>query len=160
AMRKPMLGHLDPEMHEILLEIVEMLRLVYRAKGGLVLPLQATGTTGMEAGLANLVEPGETVIVAVNGYFGGRNAGIARRSAAPVIEVNAEWGDHVDNDRLLDALDDHPETRLLAVVHGETSTGCEHPLEALGAAMRGRETLLMADCVTTLGGVELDFDGW
>ena len=155
-----MLGHLDPEMHEILLEIVDMLRQVWRAEGGLVLPLQATGTSGMEAGLTNLVEPGETVIVAINGYFGARIAEIARRGGAEVVEVSADWGEHVPNECLLEALDDHPEARLLAVVHGETSTGCEHPLEALGAAMRDLDTLLMADCVTTLGGVEVDFDGW
>ncbi len=160
AMQKPMLGHLDPELHEILLDVVDMLRRVYRAQGGLVLPLQATGTSGMEAGLANLVEPGETVIVGSSGYFGTRIAEIARRCGAEVVEVSADWGEHVPNERLLAALDDHPDTRLLAIVHGETSTGCEHPLEALGAAMRGRDTLLMADCVTTLGGVEVDFDGW
>src|SRR5262245_8358177 len=159
-MRKPMLGHLDPELHEILLEVVGMLRTVYRAQGGLVLPLQATGTSGMETGLANLVEPGEKVIVGVNGYFGGRIAEIARRCGADVIEVTADWGDHVPNARLLATLDENPDARLLAVVHGETSTGCEHPLEALGAAMRGGDTLLMADCVTTLGGAEVDFDGW
>ena len=155
-----MLGHLDPELHEILLEVVDQLRQVFGAEGGLVLPLQATGTSGMEAGLVNLVEPGETVIVGASGYFGSRMAEIARRAGATVIEVTADWGEHVPNERLLAALDDHPEARLLAVVHGETSTGCEHPLEALGAAMRGRDTLLMADCVTTLGGVELDFDGF
>ena len=160
AMQKPMLGHLDPELHEILLDVVDMLRRVYRAQGGLVLPLQATGTSGMEAGLANLVEPGETVIVGSSGYFGTRIAEIARRCGAEVVEVSADWGEHVPNERLLAALDDHPDTRLLAIVHGETSTGCEHPLETLGAAMRGLDTLLMADCVTTLGGVEVDFDGW
>jgi alanine-glyoxylate transaminase / serine-glyoxylate transaminase / serine-pyruvate transaminase len=159
-MGKPMLGHLDPELHEILLDLVEKLRRVFRAEGGLVLPLQATGTSGMEAGLVNLVEPGETVIVGASGYFGARIAEIARRSGAEVIEVTADWGEHVPNERLLAALDDHPETRLLAVVHGETSTGCEHPLAGLGAAMRGGDALLMADCVTTLGGVGLDFDGW
>jgi alanine-glyoxylate transaminase / serine-glyoxylate transaminase / serine-pyruvate transaminase len=160
AMGKPMLGHLDPELHEILLDLIDKLRRVFRAEGGLVLPLQATGTSGMEAGLVNLVEPGETVIVGASGYFGSRMAEIARRSGAEVIEVTADWGEHVPNERLLAALDDHPETRLLAVVHGETSTGCEHPLAGLGAAMRGGDALLMADCVTTLGGVGLDFDGW
>jgi alanine-glyoxylate transaminase/serine-glyoxylate transaminase/serine-pyruvate transaminase len=160
AMRKPMLGHLDPEMHEILLDLVGMLRELWRAEGGLVLPLQSTGTSGMEAGLANLVEPGETVIVGVNGYFGARIAEMARRCGAEVVEVAADWGEHVPNACLLNALDEHPDARLLAVVHGETSTGCEHPLEMLGAEMYGRDTLLMADCVTTLGGVEVDFDGW
>ena len=77
-----------------------------------------------------------------------------------MIEVRAELGEHVPNERLLEALDDHPEARLLAVVHAETSTGVEHPLAELGRRMRGRDTLLMADCVTSLGGVELDFDGW
>jgi alanine-glyoxylate transaminase/serine-glyoxylate transaminase/serine-pyruvate transaminase len=160
AMQKPMLGHLDPEMHEILLDLVGLLRRVYRAESGIVLPLQATGTSGMEAGIVNLVEPGETVIVGASGFFGKRILEIARRHGAEVVEVAADWGEHVPNERLLDALDQHPDARLLAVVHAETSTGSEHPLAELGAAMREREALLMADCVTSLGGVELDFDGW
>jgi alanine-glyoxylate transaminase/serine-glyoxylate transaminase/serine-pyruvate transaminase len=160
AMRKPMLGHLDPELHEILLELVALLRLIYKAKSGMVLPLQSTGTAGMEAGIANLVEPGDTVIVGASGYFGKRIVELARRSGADVVEVTAEWGRHVSNARLLEALDEHPDARLLAVVHGETSTGSEHPLAELGAEMRNSNTLLMADCVTTLGGVELQFDAW
>jgi alanine-glyoxylate transaminase / serine-glyoxylate transaminase / serine-pyruvate transaminase len=100
------------------------------------------------------------VIIGVSGFFGERMVEIARRHGAEVIEVRAELGSHVPNERLLSAVDDHPEARLLAVVHAETSTGVEHPLADLGAAMRGGDTLLMADCVTSLGGVELDFDGW
>jgi alanine-glyoxylate transaminase / serine-glyoxylate transaminase / serine-pyruvate transaminase len=160
AMRRPLLGHLDPELHEILLDLVSLLRRVYRAERGLVLPLQSTGTSGMEAGLANLVEPGDTVIVGASGYFGRRIAEMARRCGAQVEEVIADWGEHVPNERLLAALDEHPETRLLAVVHGETSTGSQHPVAELGEEMRDREALLMVDCVTTLGGVELDFDAW
>jgi len=160
AMRKPMLGHLDPAFHAILDEVVAMLGEVYRAGDGLVLPLQSTGTSGMEAGIANLVEPGDTVIVGVSGYFGARIAEIAARHGARVVEVAEEWGRHVPNERLLDALDRNPGARLMAVVHGETSTGVEHPLAELGEALRGSDALLMADCVTTLGGVPLDFDGW
>jgi alanine-glyoxylate transaminase/serine-glyoxylate transaminase/serine-pyruvate transaminase len=160
AMRKPMLGHLDPAFHAILDEVVAMLGEVYRARDGLVLPLQSTGTSGMEAGIANLVEPGDTVIVGVSGYFGARIAEIAARHGARVVEVAEEWGRHVPNERLLDALDRNSGARLVAVVHGETSTGVEHPLAGLGEALRGSDTLLMADCVTTLGGVPLDFDGW
>ncbi len=160
AMQKPMLGHLDSELHDILLDLVALLRHVYRAESGTVLPLQSTGTSGMEAGIANLVERGDTVIVGASGYFGKRIVEVARRSGADVVEVTAEWGRHVPNARLLAALDEHPYARLLAVVHGETSTGSEHPLAELGAEMRNGKTLLMADCVTTLGGVELDFDGW
>ena len=160
AMHNPMLGHLDPELHDVLADLVAHLRRVYKAESGMVVPLSATGTAGMEAGIVNLVEPGETVVVGVNGYFGRRISEIARRHGAQVVEVEADWGEHVPNERLLAALDKHPHTRLLAIVHGETSTGSEHPLAELGAAMRDLDTLLMADCVTTLGGVELDFDGW
>jgi alanine-glyoxylate transaminase / serine-glyoxylate transaminase / serine-pyruvate transaminase len=160
AMGKPMLGHLDPALHAILDELVEMLREVYGARDGIVLPLQSTGTSGMEAGIVNLVEQGETVIVGVSGYFGARIAEMARRQGANVVEVAEEWGRHVPNERLLEALERNPGARLMAVVHGETSTGVQHPLAELGEAMRGSDTLLMADCVTTLGGVPIDFDAW
>ena len=161
AMDKPMLGHLDPELHEIMDEVVRMLRIVYRNREGLVLPLQATGTTGMETGLVNLTDPGDSVIVGASGYFGRRIVELARRAGREVVEVMEDWGTHVPNARLLEALDDNPGATLLAVVHGETSTGSLHPLAELGAALRDRPgTLLMADCVTTLGGIELDAHGW
>jgi alanine-glyoxylate transaminase/serine-glyoxylate transaminase/serine-pyruvate transaminase len=160
AMARPMLGHLDPDFHEILTEVVELLREVYRASAGLVLPVQATGTSGMEAGLANLLEPGEVAVIGASGFFGRRIVEIARLTGARVIEVEAELGEHVPNERLLDALEQHPRARLLAVVHAETSTGVQHPLADLGAALRGHDVLLMADCVTSLAGIELDFDAW
>ena len=127
---------------------------------GLVLPLHCTGTAGMETGIASLLEPGDTAVVARNGFFGGRIAEIARRHGATVVEVEADWGEAVSNELLLEALDRHPEARLLAVVHAETSSGVEHPIADLAAAMRGRDTLLMADCVTSFGGVELDIAAW
>ena len=160
AMRKPMLGHLDPVLHDILLDVVAKLREAWRMPGGLVLPLHCTGTGGMETGIANLLEPGDTVIVAQCGYFGRRISEIARRHGAEVVEVNADWGEAVPNERLIDALDRHPHARMLAVVHAETSTGVEHPLAELGEAMRGRDTLLMADCVTSLGGIPLEAGAW
>jgi alanine-glyoxylate transaminase / serine-glyoxylate transaminase / serine-pyruvate transaminase len=160
AMQKPMLGHLDPDLHDILLDVVDMLRRVYRAGDGLVIPLHSTGTAGMEAGLANLVEPGETVIVGHCGFFGRRIAEIARRCDAEVVEVEADWGEAVANERLLEALDRHPDTRLVAVVHAETSTGVEHPVADLASEMRGSEALLMVDCVTSLGGIPVEVEGW
>jgi alanine-glyoxylate transaminase / serine-glyoxylate transaminase / serine-pyruvate transaminase len=160
AMQRPLLGHMDPDLADILLEVVALQRIAYQASGGLVLPLQATGTSGMEAGLAHLLEPGDVAIVGVNGFFGRRVVEIARREGAEVVAVEADWGQHVPNDRLLAALDEHPDARLVCVVHAETSTGAQHPLAELGAALRDRDVLLMADCVTSLGGVELDFDGW
>jgi alanine-glyoxylate transaminase/serine-glyoxylate transaminase/serine-pyruvate transaminase len=161
AMQRPMVSHLDPDMHEILLDLVDRLRAVYRAsEAPVVLPLQATGTSGMEAGLANLLEPGDTVIVGASGYFGFRISEMARRYTDNVVDVRADWGEGVSNEDLLAALDQHPDARMLAVVHAETSTGVAHPLAELGEAMRGRDTLLMADVVTSLGGMEVDFDGW
>ncbi|MGI8714044.1 MAG: pyridoxal-phosphate-dependent aminotransferase family protein [Solirubrobacteraceae bacterium] len=160
AMQRPMLGHMDPDLADINAEVVTMLRAVYQIAEGLTLPLQATGTSGMEAGLVHLLEPGETAIVGVNGFFGRRIVEIARRLGAEVVEVEADWGQAVPNDDLLAALDAHPGARMVAVVHAETSSGALHPLAELGAALRDRDTLLMADCVTSLGGVELDFDGW
>jgi alanine-glyoxylate transaminase / serine-glyoxylate transaminase / serine-pyruvate transaminase len=160
AMQKPMLGHLDPDLHDILLEVVVMLRSAYRMPEGLVLPLQSTGTAGMEAGIANLLEPGDTAIVARSGFFGARISEIARRYGVEVIAVTADWGEAVSNERILEELDRHPRTRLVAVVHAETSTGVEHPLAELAAEMRSRDALLMADCVTSLGGVEVDAGAW
>jgi alanine-glyoxylate transaminase/serine-glyoxylate transaminase/serine-pyruvate transaminase len=161
AMRKPILGHLDPDLQDILLEVVDMLRRVWRMPdGGLVLPLHCTGTAGMEAGIANLLEPGDTAIVARSGYFGRRIAEIARRCGAQVIAVNADWGEAVPNERIVQEVDRNPRARLVAVVHAETSTGVEHPLAELAAELRSREVLLMADCVTSLGGVEVDAGGW
>ena len=160
AMSRPMLGHLDPALHEILLDVVELLRRVYRAPGGLVLPLHCTGTAGMETGIANLLEPGDKLIVAQCGFFGRRISEIARRHGAEVVTVEADWGESVPNAAILDTLDEHPDARMVAVVHAETSTGVEHPLGELGAALKDRDTLLMADCVTSLAGIPLEVDAW
>src|SRR5829696_5687993 len=160
AMARPMLGHLDPAFHEVLLDVVDMLRRVYRMPDGLVLALQSTGTAGMEAGIANLLEPGDKLIVGQCGFFGRRIAEMARRHGALVVPVEADWGACVSNDALLEALESHPDARMVAVVHAETSTGVEHPLADLGAALRDGDTLLMADCVTSLAGVPLDAGAW
>jgi len=162
AMQRPMLGHLDPDYHDLLDEVTSMLRAVYGARDGLAIALQATGSSGMEAGLCNLLEPGDTAIVASAGFFGRRLAEMARRHGARVVEVDAPWGEAVPNEAILAAHDRHPEAELIAVVHAETSSGVEHPLAELGAALRERDTdtLLMADCVTSLGGVPLDVGEW
>ena len=160
AMGAPMLGHLDPAFHDLLHELIEMQAAVYGVKEGVTLPLQATGMSGMEMGIVNLVDPGDVVIVGHAGFFGNRIAQMAARHGARVVEVTAEWGEVVAPDALLDALDNHPDARLLAVVHAETSTGAQYPLAELGAAVEGRDTLLFADCVTSLGGIPLAFSDW
>ena len=160
AMSESMMGHLDPSLQELLLDLVEMLRAVYGVEDGVTVPLQATGMSGMETGIMNLVSPGDVVIVGYAGFFGRRIAQMAARHGAAVVEVTRDWGEVVPNVALLDALDQRPDARLLAVVHAETSTGAQHPLAELGAAMRDRDTLLFADCVTSLGGIPLLFSQW
>jgi alanine-glyoxylate transaminase / serine-glyoxylate transaminase / serine-pyruvate transaminase len=161
AMQQSMLGHLDPTFHERMTELVEMLRGVYGVEGDdVALPLQATGMSGMETGMVNLVEPGDTVIVGHAGFFGNRIAQMAARHGANVVQVTREWGEVVPKEALIDALDQHPDARVLAVVHAETSTGAQHPLQELGEAMRGRDTFLFADCVTSLGAIPLAFSEW
>jgi alanine-glyoxylate transaminase / serine-glyoxylate transaminase / serine-pyruvate transaminase len=162
AMQKPMLSHLDPDLHDILLEVVDFQRQVYNAKGGLVFPHQATGSSGMECGLQNLLEPGDTAIVSVTGFFGNRIAKMAERTGAKVIEVKADFGQITPNDELLDAIEQNPDARLVAVVHAETSTGVRHPVAELGAELKRRnsDTLLFVDCVTSLGAHEVQFDEW
>lgn len=156
----PLLGHLDPDFIAIADEVVAMLRQVYRREHGLVIPLSTTGTGGMEAGVAALVEPGDTVIVGVAGYFGARIAEICRRHGAHVVEVEAAAGQHVPVDRLAETLRRHPAARALFVVHAETSTGVWQPVAELGAVCADSETLLAVDCVTSLGGVEVEAEAW
>src|SRR3954465_15803472 len=162
AMQKPMLGHLDPDLHDILTELVGFQRQIYKAEGGLVFPHQATGSSGMECGLQNLLEPGDTAIVANTGFFGNRIAKMAQRTGANVVEVKADYGQIVPNEQLLDAIDQKPGARLVAVVHAETSTGVRHPVEELGRELkrRGGDTLLFVDCVTSLGAHNVEFDAW
>ena len=160
AMARPMLGHLDPAFHEVLDEVNELLRAVWGMPQGDVLALPSTGTSAMEAGIANLLEPGDTAIVADAGFFGRRLAAIAVRHGANVVRVAAPWGETVPNDAIVGALRRHPDARLVAVVHSETSTGALHPLRELGVELRRHDVLLMADCVTSLGGEPLAAGAW
>lgn len=160
AMQKPMLGHLDPDFHELLDTLVAALKRLYRRDDGLTIALSASGMSGMEAGIQALLEPGETVIVARCGFFGTRISELAARHGANVVAVRAPFGQAVPNERIIEALDANPGARLVAVVHAETSTGVRHPIEELAAELRGRDVLLLADCVTSLGGLPLEAGAW
>ncbi|MDX6532756.1 MAG: alanine-glyoxylate transaminase / serine-glyoxylate transaminase / serine-pyruvate transaminase [Gaiellales bacterium] len=160
AMQHPMLGHLDPEFHLILERLVDMLQRAYRRSDGLTLALSASGTSGMEAGIASLSEPGDTVVIGTCGFFGNRMVEMARRQGLNVLEVRAPYGKAVPNEQILEQVAAHPETRLVCVVHAETSTGVAHPLAELAAELRDGDTLLMADCVTSLGGMRLEAQAW
>lgn len=158
AMARPTLGHLDPRFLEILDDVGERLRRVFGTKNRTTFPVSGTGSAGMEAAMANLVEPGDTVIVGVNGVFGGRLAEMGRRMGARVVEVSAEWGRPVAPERLIEAQARAPEARLVALVHAETSTGVHQPLEAVGRHLRSTDTLFVVDAVTSLGGVPVEVD--
>ncbi len=159
AFTQPLLGHLDPEFLHILDETCARLRTVFGTTNALTLPISGTGSAGMEACFVNLVEPGDTVIVGVNGVFGERMCEVARRAGAEVLRVDAAWGEAIDPQRLLDAHAAAPHARLLAVVHAETSTGVENHIEPL-RALQATDTLLLVDTVTSLAGIPLDVDGW
>src|SRR4051794_15917472 len=155
ALGRPMLGHLDPVFVGILDETCERLRTVYRTANPLTLPISGTGSAGMEAAFVNLAGPGDVVVVAVNGLFGERMCDVAGRCGAEVVRVDAEWGQPVDPEAVLAA---HPSPKVVAVVHAETSTGVRNDVEPL-AAGKG-DALLLVDCVTSLGGIPVEIDGW
>jgi alanine-glyoxylate transaminase/serine-glyoxylate transaminase/serine-pyruvate transaminase len=159
AFAQPLLGHLDPEFLRILDETCDRLRTVFGTTNALTLPISGTGSAGMEASFVNLVEPGDTVIVGVNGVFGERMCEVARRTGADVVRVEAEWGTALDPQALLDARSAHPEARVLAVVHAETSTGVENDIAPL-RAVADTDTLLLVDTVTSLAGIPLHVDAW
>ena len=138
AFAQPLLGHLDPEFLRILDETCDRLRAVFGTANALTLPISGTGSAGMEACFVNLVEPGDSVIVGVNGVFGERMCEVARRAGAEVVRVDAGWGTPIDPQALLDALAAHPGARALAVVHAETSTGVENDVAALRPVARHR----------------------
>ncbi len=160
ALARPTLGHLDPQFLEIMDEVNDGLREVFGTRNPMTFPVSGTGSAGMEAALANLLEPGDTAIVGVNGVFGQRLAEMARRMGAAVVTVEAEWGRTLDGDALADALRRHPAARLLAVVLAETSTGVRQPLDRVREALAGHDALLVVDAVTAIGGMPIEADRW
>jgi alanine-glyoxylate transaminase/serine-glyoxylate transaminase/serine-pyruvate transaminase len=155
ALGRPVLGHLDPEFLTLLDETCDRLRAVFRTSNPLTLPISGTGSAGMEAAFVNFVAPGDVVVVGVNGLFGERMCDVAARCGAVVVRVDEEWGRALMAENLLRA---HPSPTLIAVVHAETSTGVRNDIAPLGAA-KG-DALLLVDCVTSLGGIPVETDGW
>jgi len=159
ASTRPLLGHLDPEFLALLDDTAARLRAVFRTRNALTLPISGTGSAGMEACFVNLLEPGDTAIVGVNGVFGERMCEVARRCGAEVVRVDEPWGRAIDPERLIDAQRTHPEARVLAVVHAETSTGVRNDVAPL-RVLQDTGTLLLVDTVTSLGGIPVEADEW
>ena len=155
ALGLPMLGHLDPAFLTVLDETCDRLRAVWQTANALTLPISGTGSAGMEACFVNLVEPGDVVVVGVNGLFGERMCDVASRCGAEVVRVDATWGTPLDPSAVLAA---HPSPKIIALVHAETSTGIRNDVAAV-AAGKG-DALVLADCVTSLCGIPVAIDDW
>jgi alanine-glyoxylate transaminase / serine-glyoxylate transaminase / serine-pyruvate transaminase len=159
AMAAPLLGHLDPDFTPLLDEIAERLRVVFGTRNRVTFPVSGTGSAGLEAAIVNLVEPGDDVVVGVNGVFGGRLAEVARRAGGKVHTVEAPWGRIIEPEAFLDACRGRG-ARVAALVGAETSTGVHQPVAEIAGALRDTDTLLVLDTVTALAGVEVEVDRW
>jgi alanine-glyoxylate transaminase/serine-glyoxylate transaminase/serine-pyruvate transaminase len=159
ALAQPLLGHLDPAFLALADEVQERLRRLFGTANRLTIPLASTGSGGMEACFANLVEPGDVALVGVAGVFGERMCDVAARQGARVVRIEAEWGRALDEDAVAAAIE-RERPALLAIVHAETSTGVRQPLERIARAARAAEALLLVDCVTSLGGLPVTLDSW
>jgi alanine-glyoxylate transaminase / serine-glyoxylate transaminase / serine-pyruvate transaminase len=159
AMSAPLVSHLDPYFITVMEETMTDLRALFQTDNHHTVPISSTGTGGLEAIMFNLVEPGDEVIVGVIGHFGQRLAELAHAAGAVVRPVEVPWGQVLDPDQIQREFDNGP-AKLVAVVHAETSTGAAQPLAEIGQVARDNGSLLMVDAVTSLGGMELDVDGW
>ena len=160
AMARPTIGHLDPEFVAMMDEVKELLRSAYRTQNPMTLPISAPGSAGMEACFANLVEPGDSVVLCQNGVFAGRMKENVERAGGTVTMVEDPWGRAVDPNKLAEALDAHPDTKVVGFVHAETSTGALSDAETLCRIAREKGCLTIVDAVTSLGGCPLEVDGW
>jgi alanine-glyoxylate transaminase/serine-glyoxylate transaminase/serine-pyruvate transaminase len=159
AAARPMIGHLHPEFLAVLDEVQAMLRRVFRTSNPLTFPLSATGSAGMEACLVNLLEPGDTALIAVQGVFGERMVSIVERCGARALRVQAPMGEIISPARLIGAIE-RERPNLVALVHAETSTGVAQPVREVTRAARSLGTLSVVDCVTSLSGMEVAIDDW
>jgi alanine-glyoxylate transaminase/serine-glyoxylate transaminase/serine-pyruvate transaminase len=159
AMAHPLVGHLDPQFIAVMNEVQDLLRYVFQTENELTIPVSGTGSAGMEASLCNFIEPGDSVLIGVNGYFGERLCDMASRYGAEVRRVERPWGEVFTPQDFEDALEEKP-AKLVAVVHAETSTGALQPMEGIANVVHGYGGLLVIDCVTSLGGVPVNIDAW
>jgi len=159
-MSTPLLGHLDPEFLAIMNQVQTLLRAVFETQNPFTIAVSGTGSAGMEAALVNLIEPGEQVLVGVNGVFGARMADVVGRAGGKPITMTAPWGHIIDLQQLDDALTQAGTVKAVALVHAETSTGAHQPMADIGALCRRHGALLIVDAVTSLAGVPVQVDAW
>jgi alanine-glyoxylate transaminase/serine-glyoxylate transaminase/serine-pyruvate transaminase len=158
ALAKGTVGHLDPYYLEVMNGLQEMLRGLFRTKNPMTMAISGTGSAGMEATVVNLIEPGDSMVVCVNGVFGGRMADVAERAGAKVTKIERPWGEVFTPADLAAALAQKP--KVVGIVMAETSTGAWQPIEEISRAVHEAGALLLVDAVTALGGVPVEVDGW
>lgn len=159
ALGAPCIGHLDPYFLSVMDETQTLLRALFQTENQLTIPVSGTGSAGMETCFVNLVEPGDRVVIGVNGVFGTRMSDVAGRLGAEVTRVEAEWGRAVDLGDIRQAAR-NGNTKIIALVHAETSTGVRQPVEGLRDIADECSALLLLDTVTSLGGIEVAVDKW
>lgn len=159
AMSTPLLGQFDPEFTQIMNEVMDLQRFVFRTANARCYPVSGTGRAGLEAAIVSVVEPGDRVVVGECGRFGLLLIEIAERCGAEVVAVRGSWGRVLDPDAIRTAVREKP-TKLVAMIHGETSTGVLQPLEEIARIAHEHDALLMADAVVTLGGCDVATDRW
>jgi alanine-glyoxylate transaminase/serine-glyoxylate transaminase/serine-pyruvate transaminase len=160
AMARPTVGHLDPRFGEMMEEMKTLLRYAYQTENALTFPISAPGSVGMESCFVNLVEPGDKVIVCSNGVFGRRMVENVKRTRGELVLIEDAWGAAVDPQKLEDALKANPDTKIVAFVHAETSTGVESDAKLLTEIAHRYGALVIVDAVTSLGCVPLMVDEW
>ena len=159
AMSAPVIGHLDPAFLSIMDETRSLLKLIFQTRNEFTTPMSGTGSAGMETCFVNLIEPGERVVVCVNGVFGERMCDNVERCGGKLRRVEVPWGRTLDPEDVRKALKEE-RTKLVAVVHAETSTGVRQPIEPISELAREHGALLLVDTVTSLGGIEVKVDEW
>lgn len=159
AMAMPLVGHLDPSFIQMMEEIKGMLRSVFQTTHNMTFPVSGTGSAGMEFCMVNLVEPGDEVVVCINGVFGMRMAEVAERCGAKVIKVEAPWGQIIEASQVAKALEGR-KPKLVGLVHAETSTGALTPVEEISELAHQAGALMLLDTVTSLAGCEVNVDKW
>ena len=159
ALARPTIGHLDPVFLQIMDDIRSKLRQVFRTQNEMTLAVSGTGSAGMETLFVNLIEPGDKVLIGVNGVFGGRMVDVAERCGAIVEKIEAPWGTVFDQQTVIDAIH-RIKPKAVALVHAETSTGAHQPVDKIGEAAHAAGALFLLDCVTSLAGVPVEIDAW
>lgn len=159
ALAAPTVGHLDPYFLEVMNETQSMLRQLFRTENQLTLAVSGTGSAGMETCVVNLVEPGDRMLVCINGVFGSRMADVAGRAQAVVSTIERPFGEVFTPNEVAAAVRQHS-PKVVGIVHAETSTGARQPLEEISEIVHKAGALLLVDCVTSLGGLPVETDGW